>query len=216
MKKIITILLIGFSLGSFAQNGKIAIKATNLIDPDLRLLYIGIDNPVSLENNNDTNVFLRITKGSCSKTGNHLYNIRVSIIGKTTIEVLKKTPTRNILIDTANFNVLKVPDPIAIFGNLVDTMATVNALMIQKEIKTFMPCYYNIRFRILCFTVSVIRLNGSSESITTTGNIISDQQNQILKSLKPGDRLLIEDIKAVGSGGCTRTLAPISIRVKLR
>jgi hypothetical protein len=55
-----------------------------------------------------------------------------------------------------------------------------------------------------------------TEIFWASGDVIDRQLKKMIRSLKPGDLLFIEDIKCVGSGGCTRTLAPIKIRVVLR
>ena len=220
MKRIITILFVGFCLTSFAQSKKM-IKAEGLINPDLRYLYIGVDNSISLENNNDTNVFLSITEGKCWKgrreNGKDYYNIFVSSrSNKNPLKILRKTSTDTILLDTANFAVLRVADPTAIFGNLVDSIATVDALMLQNEIKIFMPCYYRLGFHVTSYTLTITRVDGSTERINSLGNLLRYEQKQLIKSLKPGDILYIEDIKCIPGGGCTRSLAAIKIRVKLR
>jgi len=213
-------LLVGFCATSFAQNKKM-IKAERLFNPDLRYLYIGVDNSISLANNNDTNVFLSITEGKCWKgrreNGKDYYDIFVSSrTNKDPIKILRKTPTDTILLDTANFAVLRVADPTAIFGNLVDSMATMDALMLQNEIKVFLPCYYKLGFRIIDFTLTVTRVDGSSESIKSLGSLLNYEQMQLIKSLKPGDTLYIEDIKGTSPDSCSRLLATIKIRVKLR
>lgn len=212
---------LGICLVSFAQNDSYILKATHLFDPDMRLLYIGINNPITIENINDTNVFLGITQGTCTKAGRgnslQYYSVWVtSATNKTTIRILKKTQTDTALIDTVNYTVLRIPDPKPLFGNLIDTVATVNALILQKEIKIFMPCYYELGFRVISFTLSVIRDDSLIQSIETCGNTITEKQKKLIKNLKPGDDLLIEDIKCCGGSCTTRTLYPIRIKVKKR
>lgn len=221
MKRIITILLLGFYITSFAQDKKLVLKANGLTDPDLRLLYIGVDNPIFLENNSDTNIFLSMTHGSCKKwmrNDSLLFYIARPNSGanETTINILKKTPTDTIKLDTVNFTVLRIPDPRALFGNLADTQATVNTLLLQNEIKALLPCYFDIPFYIYGFTIAIVRLDGTYETIRSYNNMITDAQKQIIKSLKPGDLLWVENITSRARDCNTRQLACLKIRVKLR
>ena len=205
------------SLCSFAQDNRLVLKATMLIDPDLRLLYIGVDNQITIENCSDTNIFLRIDKEDFHrytyKNNKNQFLVRVNKCGLTTIKVLKKTSSMTILIDTFNFVTRKIPDPKALFGNLVDSTATVEALLMQDQVNVLLPCFHKINFRIICFTMATFRRNGMSENIWVSGNVIDFRQKKLIMSLKPGDLLWIVDIKCNGSGGCTRTLSPVKIRV---
>ena len=221
MKRIITILLLGFCLTSFAQDKRFVLKADELIDPDLKMLYIGIDNPIIIENNNDTNIFLTMDEGFCRRWKENdslLYYIARPESGSknATIKILKKTQSDTLLLDSVNFTVLRIPDPIPLFGNLADTEATVNILMLQNEIKTFMPCYFKLLFRISSFTLSSVKLDGSIERVSSSSNIITEVQKQMINNLKPGDLIYIEDITCRNRDGCARLLIPIKIRVKLR
>jgi len=70
--------------------------------------------------------------------------------------------------------------------------------------------------RFIYFTIAVVRLDGSHEEIKTNGSLISEAQKKLISTLKPGDKLWVENITWRAVDGCTRQLACIVKTVKLR
>ncbi len=221
MKKIITtILLLLFCFSAYTQIEKYVIKAENLTDPDLKILYIGMDNILSIENNLDKNIFLNIKNGVLTKyTKNEncdYYIARVSGGNHATIRILKKINNDSIILDTIDFKVMKIPNPKAVFGNLIDTVATVDALLLQNEIKVYIPTFFRLYLNVTNFTFSVSRNDMLIVSEEAYGNIITKHQKDIIRRLRAGDILWIEDIKARGKYSCSRALPSIKISVTAR
>jgi hypothetical protein len=216
MRKILSFFLILLWATSFAQNKKFDVRADGLFNPEQRLLYVGVDNTISI-NNTDTSISIALANGKFYKEKNKdsrtYYYVKESKPGKETISIQKKTKKNVIVLDTAIFTVLRVPDPVPLFGNLVDTVARVGILLLQKEIKAFCPCYFNLGFQVTSFTLTIVKPDGFFESSDAIGSLITWQQRDLIKSIKPGDWLYIENIKCRGANSCTRNLGSIKIRV---
>ncbi len=218
MRGIGIFIFIAFSLTSFGQRNEIGVRSESLIDPNLRVLYVGLENVLSIENY-DTNIFLNINYGMARKIGSinnkQEYIINVgSSAKKATIRLLKKTLTDTIIIDSVNYEISRIPALRASFGNLVDSMVTVETLLLQNQVKAFIPYYYKYQVYVNSFTMHIVTLDGLSQIIKANGNKITIEQKQLIKGLKPGDILFIEDIYCNGPTGATRRLNNIKLLVK--
>jgi len=226
MKRVFFYFFLLICLPAITQEREFDIKAEGLINQSLRLLYIGNQNPLTINNYNDTNIFLysestyRIFRAKWDTMPNRFIVLTEPVEQQLTLKLFKRTLGDSILLDTFNFQVRRIVDPKAIFGNLVDDRATLEAILMQDRINIYMPAFLKIEKVITQFRMTVIKVDGTTYSITARGrSTFTKEQRQLISILKPGDKLLIDNIilKMVASGTISspRMLNPIIINVKL-
>ncbi len=226
MKRTILYFFLLICLPAISQEREFDIKAEGLINPNLRVLYIGFDNLLTI-NYNDTTLFLysentrRIRRSKLDTLPNRFIVRAEPAEEQITLKLFKRTLQDSILLDTFNFQVRRIIDPKAIFGNLVSDSATLEAILMQDRINIYMPTFLKTEKFITQFRMTAIKVDGTTQSITARGrSTFTKEQRQLLSMLKPGDKLLIDNITlrmaASGTIFSPRRLNSIIINVKLR
>ena len=62
---------------------------------------------------------------------------------------------------------------------------------------------FDVKFKVVSFNISA-NLNGFVQSFTVESNIISQEQKNLISRINKGDKIYIEDIKAIGPTGKIR------------
>jgi len=72
---------------------------------------------------------------------------------------------------------------------------------------------FELEFKIIEFSVSTTDKGGYTIQQKTTGNKFTQAQYNLLKDIRRGQRVNIEDVKAVGPDGSVRNLPPIVFEI---
>lgn len=210
LKQYFTCLL--FIFCGYNSIGQVSIKATKLTDIDAKILYIGVDNVLKVEGINNLPVQLISRKSTVKSISDNEFILHVSSLGMDTISVLKNGKE----VFNTFFEVSYITNPVARIGKLNANVATVAEILSDPSLNVFLPnCYYFNPFTVSRFSGIFIPRNGSS--VTTfnspTNKFLNDQIN-IIKTLKPGDKIYFEIIVVDGPNSTRKMLPALTVNVQ--
>jgi len=217
MKKSIVFILCFFSIfGLMAQVEKSDSMFVSVSVIKSNSLYIGIENPVSI---GITNLCGRLpsVKVSCGEirySGNGQYVIKVDgkCINGITLMILD-SENKNDTLATYNFRCKKVPDPVIKLAGQSDS-ATISKNMVLAQLGIYADMAdfeYDFRIKILSFAMSTRK---HTEPILSETGKFSSKQYEFIKTIKPGERIYLTDVKALFPDGDIRSMPGYSFFVK--
>jgi gliding motility-associated protein GldM len=181
----------------------------------VKVLYIGLDNPLTILGGSagDEKTSASMTGGSLNKTGPGKYIARVSSPGNATVNVTvegKTTPFQ--------FRVKRVPDPVAMVGASSGGQMAANAFKAQAGVRADLRdfVFEGVKFDIISYIVYATGA-GFLESpgySPNSGAYFNEGAKKIIERARPGSSIIIDDIKARGPDGGTRTLPAIPFTLK--
>lgn len=183
----------------------------------MNVLYIGVDNPVTVaaSGGGDDKVGFSISGGggSYSKVGPGKYNVRVNSPSddcKITVSVDGK------VAGVSQFRVRSIPDPVAAVGGK-PSGANINAGEFRAQagvgagIKDF-P--FDIRYAVTSFIITGETGDGDLIEAPVRGNTWDSRAAGVVRGVKPGQTITIDDIRAVGPDGRSRKLPSLVYYIK--
>lgn len=191
------------------ENVTIAVETVKM-----NVVYCGVDNPVIIAANgiDMTNIEVEIDNGIIKKMGEE-YLINPARTGHAIVDIIKD----GVKIGSKEFRVLGLPNPqsfLVLNGRKVGSGEVILAELVKANgIKAEIPDFlFDVDFRIAGFQVKE-NTNATSTTILSETGTFSDEQRDFIKRLKPGQRITIEEIRAIGPDGVTRLLNPLEIKV---
>ena len=183
----------------------------------MNVLYIGVDNPVSVaaSGGGDDKVAFSITGGggSYSKAGPGKYNVRVNSVTddcKITVSVDGK------VAGVSQFRVRTIPDPVATVGGYAsgDNVAA-GAFRAQSGVGAYIKDFpFELKYSVVQFTLSADNDDGDVDEAPCTGNTWSPKAQTMIKNLKAGKLVTIDNIRAMGPDGRSRKLPSLVYYIK--
>lgn len=182
----------------------------------MNVLYIGVDNPVTIAASGagDDRINATISGGSLVQSGGSgKYIARVNNVTddcKITVSVDGK------VAGVSQFRVRTIPRPIAIVGGF-ESGANVPAGAFKAQagvgagIKDF-P--FELQYRVTKFTISADTDDGYIDDAPCTGNTWSNEARRILTGLKAGRTVMVDDIHATGPDGRSQKLPSLVYYIK--
>lgn len=190
-------------------------SATAISLTKMNVLYIGVDNPVSIAASGGAEqINPSISQGSISKTGAGQYNVRVNSVNDNTtisVNVAGKMAGQQV------FRVRTIPDPVATIGGFAsgDNFAA-GAIKAQGGVGAYIKDFpLDLKYSVTNFKVSTDDpesgdiIEGASQS-----NAWSPQAKNVINRLKSGSTLYVDDIRAVGPDGRSRKLPSLVYYIK--
>ncbi|GAB3016956.1 gliding motility protein GldM [Niabella terrae] len=177
----------------------------------VKVLYIGLENPVSVGGGSGTNarnMRVSISQGSISGSAGR-YIAKVTTPGTAKITVNDGKTTTGF-----DFRVKSVPTPIAMVGNSKGGRMQVNSFKAQAGVRAELE---NFVFEGVKFTVSSYTMTftgaGYPEFMhkAVSGNSFNSVRS-LIERARPGATITIDEIRATGPGG-TRSLPPIAFNL---
>lgn len=196
-------------------------KASAVVSSDnLNIIYAGIPNPfsVSVPGFSGNKVTASATGGSFTgSNGKYVANMPSSMIGKSVkINVLvDDNGQKRSIGEGQEFKVKRIPDPVAIVAGKVEGKIRTGELKASPGVIAQLKDFY---FQGVTFTVSsydFIYIAKRQDPYIKSGSgwkFTPEVQSKI-QSAKPGDQIIIRNIKAKGPDGSTRPLNPISLEI---
>lgn len=187
----------------------------------MNVLYIGVDNPVSISVPGvpSENLQVSLDNGTFrpdKNKGEYIFNVKggneskVSVSAKFTVD--GKPTTKS--MGTFLFRVKRVPDPVAFIAGKKDGLTSANELIAAGAVIPRMENFdFDLSFQITAFDLSM-NMQGDFITKSTSGNRLSAEMAGMLKSAKKGSKIYIEEIKAIGPDGVPRKLAPINLKIQ--
>jgi len=190
----------------------------------MNVLYIGVENPLSVAvpgvSSNDVTARISGGGGTMNKTGGNKYNVKVTTTGKATINVSAKMSNGTVrAMGQAEYKVRRLPKPEARWGAIENNGLPVpkNALMAQGALFASMGegfAFDGVKYRIVSYQfVFDPKRQGDPFVKRVNGPAIDGQIKDILRRSNPGDRIIVDMIRAQGPDG-TRNLSPIAILIQ--
>ncbi len=182
----------------------------------MNVFYLGVDNPVSISVPGITSDKLKveITNGTIRKDGAN-YIVKPEKSGKSTITVSAiRENGKTAKLQILDFRVKTVPNPepavLGKSGGEITAAMLRAASGVTAEMKDF---DFDMKFKVTGFSVFTV-VNGYVKEAATQDNKLSVTQKAILGKVKRGQRVVFENITAVGPDGVRRKLPSITFKVK--
>jgi gliding motility-associated protein GldM len=182
----------------------------------MNVFYLGVDNPVevSVPGVGADKIFPSITNGTIVKDGKG-FIVRPVKAGVAQIAVLAEIEKVKKNMGAKEFRVKIVPDPIAKVAGIKGSGGIEKAvLMAQAGVAAVMENFdFDLTFKVTEFKVSV-NIGGFSNDKVSKSNRFTTEQFALIKQASRGQKVYIEDIKAIGPDGSSRQLGSIALTIK--
>lgn len=196
-------------------------QSSVVVSPDLmNVLYIGIDNPVSVSvpgfSAEDLTASIR---GNGTLSGsNGTYNALPATPGTAFVDVFAVMPDGSRRkMGERQFRVKRAPDPIATIANLMGGPIKKGELSAQVGIAANPPAGVDFPFEytVTGYTFSWWSRGDFKGEVKANNPYFASEVKKMLSEVKPGDQVYFEDITAQANGDIGhRKLNPISFRIK--
>lgn len=202
----------GYITKAFKRSYQIA-KPNLVVSPTkMNVFYVGVDNPVSISIAGvpGDKIAPSITNARIRKQRDGEYIVNPKRPGNSLITVKAEIDGVTKSMGTAPFRVRALPDPVVKVAGKKGGKIRKNVLAVQTGVFADMENFeFDLEFKIVEFTVSTTDRGGYYIDAKTKGNAFTRQQLELMKSQRPGSRINIEDVKAIGPDGTVRQLASI-------
>jgi gliding motility-associated protein GldM len=211
-KFFVLIMALCYHVHLFAQSEKTAVVSADLMN----LLYIGIDNPVSIAVPGiaDSKVNVSISNGTLLRN-NGKYIVKVDNTNDVVINVAAETaPGVLKSCGSYTFRVKRIPDPQAcVAGHCGSKLVISKAALLNKpELSIKMDIPFELKFEIVSFTLTY-QNEGNLYSETTLGSKFNQKMTDAINKMEDGRKIYFEDIKVKGPDGATRNLGSIAVKL---
>ena len=185
-----------------------------LTNPDSSLLFVGIDNPFTIEGLKD----IRGLSVSSSLNSKYFFIEKELIIqpkstGNDTLKVFKN---KTLLLKKV-YKVEFIGDPTPQLAYTFDTLLTVSRIVALPYLTVRVPKTTNVGpFLITMFECSLIQkqMGQQKDVYSTAGNRLSDQMVSAIRKLSAGDEILFSHIIIKGPDTKLRKLADFKVTIQ--
>lgn len=188
-------------------------KPSAVVSPDkMNVLYIGVDNPVSISAPGIAKEKLKVSMegGQISGSAGH-YIARVSSIGNATVTVSGDLGSgKSQVLGSTSFRVKRIPPPKAVFGGKSGGSTSTANIKAQDRIFAKLDNFdFDAKFNITRFTLIVLKPRQDAIIKAATGNALTADMHAALNNVTPGSTVYFKDIIAVGPDGVQQEVDPI-------
>ena len=187
----------------------------------MNVFYIGVPNPVTVSAAGYSleDVSLSIPDANIAAGGaKGKFIITVSKPGKIIAGIVAKTATGTKTVGSQEIRVKRIPDPQAKIGSQGSGTMLTNIFKAQLGVLAVLENFdFDARLVVTSFDFSVVPKRGEAIGPFSVKGSRFDGNAQVVQSinrLKPGDKVYIEEIKARGPDGTTRSLGTIGLSLR--
>ncbi len=192
-------------------------QATISLDK-MKIFYKGLKNPMTVSASGVRMSDISVTGGpniKLVKTGLGKYNVLASKnSGKTWVQITGKRSDGSIEnFGKIEYRLGRVPDPIAYVADKTGGAMPVNAMKVQQAVFAKLKGFpYDLKYNVTSFNMVHVPKRGEMPApLAVTGKFLNrGAAKALLNTLKVGDRLFFEDVRAKGPDGETRKLGGLS------
>ncbi len=185
----------------------------------MNVLYKGVSNPITISaaGSSMEDVSVSIPGATLKKTGLGKYEVRVDGLkpGQSVNAVINgKQNGKPAKMGQFPLRIKRIPDPIALYADKNNAKVKASTLKVQGGVIAKLFRFdFETRFTVVGYSLYVTRANGGDPGIAegVVGARLNPLAKDIVKSISPGDRLTIDNIRAKGPDGEIRKLSPIII-----
>lgn len=206
----------------FSGTYMVAAPAVAVAAEKMNVIYIGVDNPVSVSaaGVSPTDLLVNVSGCGATKTGGAggKFIFRATTPGTMQVSVSAKTKdgTKPQGKPTP-FRVKKIPDPTPkLGGRLVQGICDYKKIELAAiaGVGAEVPGFdFDVKFPVMSFVFSA-NVKGNLKEFTCTGPNLSSEAKQVLQTLGIGGKAYFEDIKVKAPDGSIRKIATASLKVK--
>lgn len=183
----------------------------------MNVLYIGVDNPVSVAAAGvpAENVSATISQGSLTKSGPGKYVAKVTTVGNATVNVTAAIEGQQRNMGTMVFRVKRIPDPVAEIGGSKGGLMNSALFRVQKGVSAVLENFdFDARFVVTSYTIGFDG-TGFPDYIEKNANsaYFTPEIEQLISRCRPGTRIYVDNIRARGPDGTTRNLPGIAFKL---
>ncbi len=204
-----------FTRRPFSSTYQVGTPSAVISPTKMNVLYLNVDNPVSISVSGvpaesiratvDNGELIRKDQGYIARPKDASRNAIITV----TAPVDGKVREMGKML----FRVRTVPDPVAKVagrkGGVIDKSTLSAQVAVQAELENF---EFEMKFTVTEFKVSAIQGTFLRE-YTSRSARFTPEQKQLINSLGKNTKVYIEEIKASGTDGTTRDLAPVVFRI---
>lgn len=187
----------------------------------MNVFYIGVDNPItvtaagySLED-----VSINIPGANVAKTGNGKYNVNVTANtgAKTTAVITAKTAKGSEEVGRMDIRIKRIPDPVAeVAGKSGSFFLPANVFRAQLGVAAVLKGFdFDAKFVVTSFEFAYAPKRGEYTPMGTVNGpkfeAMTAVNNYVKTQAKIGDKIFIDNIKAIGPDKVSRSLGTIII-----
>ena len=188
-------------------------KPSAVVSPDkMNVLYIGVDNPVSISAPGIAKEKLRVSMSSGQIRGSagH-YTATVSNIGTAVITVSGDLGSgKSQVLGSTSFRIKRIPPPKAVFGGKSGGTTSAANIKAQDGIFARLDNFdFDAKFNITRFTLIVLKPRQDAIIKSASGHVLTADMHAALNNVTPGSTIYFKDIIAVGPDGLQQEVDPI-------
>lgn len=184
----------------------------------VKVLYIGLENPLTILGGSagDEKTHPDMTNGNLRKTGPGKYIATVNSPGTATINVTVETESGR-KTTPFEFRVKRVPNPTPMVGPSEGGRMAANAFKAQQGVRADLKdfVFEGVKYDILSYVVyatgaGFLENPGISQN---PGAFFNETSKRIIDKFRPGTTVVIDEIKARGPDGTTRSLPTMAFNL---
>lgn len=193
-------------------------KPSAVVSPDaMNVLYIGVDNPISISAPGVPIESLKVAGNgvSLSPKGNGKYVARVSSPGDVSLSVTATIDGKSQNLGASTFRVKRIPKPTARVAGKEGGRISAAQLRGQTVVSASLDNFdFDAKFRVTKFNMYISKPRVDPIGpYAASGNDFSGQMKTALAGLTAGSVVMIYDIVGVGPDGVAQNLNPITFQV---
>jgi len=186
----------------------------------MNVFYRGIPNPVEISVGGvaERDVVAQISSGNIKRVGAGTYEVLPGVRGdKATISVYANIEGSRKLMSREDFRVYPLPTPDAVVEGIQGssgalTVGKMSQLQnVRAEAKDFV---FEVDYEVQSFEIAFMGSGGIWSTLPSSSDRFTSDQKNLFRSLRTGQRVMIEKIKATGPDGELRNLNNITIIVR--
>ncbi len=181
----------------------------------MNVLYIGVDNPITIAASGGAEqIQTSITGGGGSISGTRgKYIARVNSI---TDDCRVSVSINGKVVGASQFRVRTIPTPVATVGGFSSgDNVPAGAFRAQSGVGAYIKDFpFELKYAVTGFTLTADTDDGDIEEAACTGNTWSPKAQTMLRNMKAGRLVTIDNIRAVGPDGTSRKLPSLVYYIK--
>jgi hypothetical protein len=180
------------------------------------VLYVGVDNPVTVAASGIASSSITVMINNGSITGsNGKYIIHPSLAGKCMVYVFQKNGNAGKVLDSVLFRVKSIPAPVISLGGKRDgdSVSVQELSAAAGVVAVFNDFDFDFSIRIASFDLTFLKA-GSLFTFRSNGPAFTPQMRSAMQALSTGSRLFIENVVCTYPDGTLVKIAGMVLRVK--
>ncbi len=184
----------------------------------MNVFYVGVDNPVEIENIGipANEIEMSINSGSIRRANGTTWIVNVKTPGEVTVNWSAVIEGENKSLGSRKFKVKSLPDPRLMVGNGenkhggIITKSSLIASPLKAEVEDF---DFDFKYVITQFAVSAT-IKGFTKTEQSSSNKFTAEQQKMIQNVPSGGKIYIEDVVVKGPDGRARRLDALKFTIR--